>query len=90
LRVPAWDEILLFAAQSYDAIPLGYFGIDIVIDAKLGPSILELNARPGLSIQLATRRGLRRILQELKARDTEKLAAKDRVEVGLEVVMRDA
>lgn len=90
LRVPAWDEILLFAAQSYDAIPLGYFGIDIVIDVKLGPSILELNARPGLSIQLATRRGLRRILQELKARDTEKLAAKDRVKVGLEVAMREA
>jgi alpha-L-glutamate ligase-like protein len=88
LRVPYWEEILLFAARSYDAIPLGYFGIDIVIDASLGPSILELNARPGLSIQLATGRGLRRILEELSRRAPEKLGPRERVALGLEVVNR--
>ncbi len=88
LRVPEWDTILLLAAQSYEAIALGYFGIDIVIDVHLGPTILELNARPGLSIQLANRRGLRRPLEELRGRSLEPLAARDRVALGLEIARR--
>ena len=86
LQVPEWDQILLFAARSYDAIPLGYFGVDIVIDAQLGPSILELNARPGLSIQLANRRGLRCILEALGRRASAQLLPKERVQLGLEIV----
>lgn len=89
LRVPDWEEILLFAARSYDAIPLGYFGIDIVIDAQLGPSILELNARPGLSIQLANRRGLRRLLEELGRRAPDHLGPQDRVKLGIELAGDD-
>lgn len=89
LRVPNWEEILLFAAQSFDAIPLGYFGIDIVIDAHLGPSILELNARPGLGIQLANRRGLRRILEELGRRAPDRLGPQERVNLGLEIARDD-
>lgn len=65
----------------------GYFGIDIVVDASLGPSILELNARPGLSIQLATGRGLRRILEELNRHAPEKLGFQERVALGLEIVV---
>ena len=37
---------------------LGYIGVDFVVDPILGPLILELNARPGLNIQLANREGL--------------------------------
>ncbi len=88
VRVPCWDDILLFAARSYDAIPLGYFGIDIVVDVSLGPAILELNARPGLSIQLANHRGLRRTLDALKSAPTEKLTASDRVALGVDVATR--
>ncbi len=89
LRVPEWERILLFAAQSYDAIPLGYFGIDIVVDACLGPSILELNARPGLSIQLANGRGLRRILADLERRSLQGLSAAERVALGRVIGARD-
>ncbi len=32
---------------------MGYLGVDIVLDKNLGPLILELNARPGLAIQIA-------------------------------------
>ncbi len=85
LCVPEWDQILLFAAQSYDAIPLGYFGIDIVVDARLGPSILELNARPGLSIQLANARGLRRMLEDLERRSLQALTPAERVALGREL-----
>jgi alpha-L-glutamate ligase-like protein len=90
LCVPVWDEIVLLAARSYEAIPLGYCGVDIVVDAGLGPSILELNARPGLAIQLANRQGLRPLLQELARRAPEKLTASDRRELGLEIVARCA
>jgi hypothetical protein len=37
---------------------LGYIGTDVVLDKVLGPQLLELNARPGLAIQVANGRGL--------------------------------
>ncbi len=46
------------AMQCADTVGLGYLGVDIVIDRKLGPLMLELNARPGLSIQIASGQGL--------------------------------
>ena len=46
---------------------MGYLGADIVLDRDLGPLILELNARPGLNIQLANRKGLRTRLQAVDA-----------------------
>jgi alpha-L-glutamate ligase-like protein len=58
LEVPYWDKILHLAAQAYELTGLGYIGVDIVLDKTLGPLILELNARPGLSIQIANREGL--------------------------------
>jgi hypothetical protein len=53
------------AAKIYDVFHLGYIGVDFVIDHLLGPMILELNARPGLSIQLANRQGLLKRLTSL-------------------------
>jgi len=58
LEVPYWDKILHLAARSYELAGLGYIGVDIVLDKTQGPLILELNARPGLSIQIANREGL--------------------------------
>lgn len=58
ITVPYWDKILYLAAQSYDLTGLGYIGVDIVLDKTEGPLILELNARPGLNIQIANREGL--------------------------------
>ena len=58
LYVPHWDYILQLSARGQDVTELGYLGVDIVIDRDLGPLILEMNARPGLSIQLANCEGL--------------------------------
>ncbi|MGH8658724.1 MAG: alpha-L-glutamate ligase-like protein [Gammaproteobacteria bacterium] len=58
ITIPYWDEILLLAARCYELSRLGYVGVDVVIDRNLGPLILELNARPGLNIQIANQRGL--------------------------------
>ena len=65
--VPGWGKILHMSACCYEAVELGYLGVDIVLDRDLGPLILELNARPGLNIQLANRRGLKRRLEAVDA-----------------------
>lgn len=58
LQIPQWDFILQSAARGYEVTGLGYLGVDIVIDRNLGPLILEMNARPGLNIQLANQTGI--------------------------------
>ena len=63
LQIPDWDTILDISARCYELTGLGYIGVDIVLDRDLGPLVLELNARPGLAIQIANRQGLLRRLQ---------------------------
>jgi alpha-L-glutamate ligase-like protein len=58
LRIPDWAELLKLAANCYELSGLGYQGVDIVLDKDKGALILELNARPGLNIQIANRSGL--------------------------------
>ncbi len=58
LYIPHWDSILRLAARGLDVTGLGYLGVDIVIDRDRGPLILEMNARPGLNIQIANCTGL--------------------------------
>lgn len=57
ITVPYWDKILEIAASCYELTGLGYLGVDIVLDKDHGPLMLELNARPGLNIQIANREG---------------------------------
>ena len=57
IKVPYWDKILEIAARGYELTNLGYLGVDIVLDKDEGPLLLELNARPGLNIQIANREG---------------------------------
>ncbi len=57
--IPGWQSLLEMAAKCSDMTGLGYLGVDVVLDRDLGPLILELNARPGLSIQVANGEGLR-------------------------------
>ena len=58
LYIPHWDSILQSAARGMEVTGLGYLGVDIVIDRVRGPLILEMNARPGLNIQIANCAGL--------------------------------
>jgi alpha-L-glutamate ligase-like protein len=58
LRIPQWEFILESAAKGYEVTGLGYLGVDIVIDRTQGPLILEMNARPGLNIQIANSCGM--------------------------------
>jgi alpha-L-glutamate ligase-like protein len=65
IRVPNWDQMLLMAARTQEMTGLGYVGVDLVLDRERGPLLLELNARPGLAIQMANRKGLRGRLERI-------------------------
>tara|TARA_R110002073_G_scaffold325730_1_gene505083 strand:- start:856 stop:1833 length:978 start_codon:yes stop_codon:yes gene_type:complete len=68
VQIPHWDTLLHHAARSFDLTHLGYQGIDMVLDSERGPVMLELNARPGLSIQIANGEGLGLRLAKVEAR----------------------
>ena len=63
--IPQWKEIMALAIQTSLSFPLHYLGVDIVLDRKYGPMVLEINVRPGLGIQLANRKGLKNILHSI-------------------------
>ena len=63
VQVPHWETLLTMAARGYELSGLGYLGVDLVLDRDRGPLLLELNARPGLAIQMANGSGLLRRLQ---------------------------
>jgi len=65
LQIPHWDRILEMSRQIQDIVPLGYMGIDYVIDRRYGPQILELNVRPGLEIQNVNGIGLNSVLSRI-------------------------
>lgn len=58
LVIPQWMGMLELACSCADMTGLGYLGVDLVLDRYLGPLLLELNARPGLAIQVANSAGL--------------------------------
>jgi len=82
LRIPDFDAVLRQTVRAASAVELGYVGVDIVLDEERGPVVLELNARPGLSIQIANRAGLLPRLDEIDGIPIEGITLEDRVELG--------
>ncbi len=75
IKIPYWTTILKLAVKAQEVSGLGYLGADVAIDKERGPVFLELNARPGLSIQIANLDGLKRRLErvhEIKIKTIEK------------------
>lgn len=75
IKIPHWKDILTLAVKTQEISRLGFLGVDIAIDKERGPVVLELNARPGLSIQLANMAGLKERLKRvagLKIKTIEK------------------
>ena len=73
------SDCLLIAAKAYEMTGLGYFGADIVLDAKKGPMMLELNARPGLAIQIANGSGLKKAIKKIDKKYPQNLNAEERI-----------
>ena len=89
VAVPEWDAMLTIAARCHDAVPLGYLGVDLVVDADRGPLVLELNGRPGLTIQLANRRGLRPTMERLATMDVAGATVDERIALGRRLARED-
>ncbi|MDX1580852.1 MAG: alpha-L-glutamate ligase-like protein [Alphaproteobacteria bacterium] len=66
IQIPYWEDILAVCAKCADMTGLGYLGVDMVLDKDKGPLLLELNGRPGLSVQIANGWGLRRRVGEVE------------------------
>lgn len=80
IKIPFWNKILETAVNGQIASGLGYAGVDIVLHPEKGPLIIELNAQPGLSIQLANMGGLKRRLERVD--DIEVLSAEQGVKIA--------
>ena len=65
IKIPNWTTVLETAVATQIASGLGYAGVDIVLHPEKGPMVLELNAQPGLQIQLANMEGLKRRLDRI-------------------------
>jgi len=63
IQMPGWEKILDIAVTCQEMTGLGYLGVDLMIDETLGPLMIEVNARPGLAIQMANGVGLLRRLE---------------------------
>ena len=85
LQVPFWREHLEIAVKGYEMTKLGYLGADIVLDKFRGPMMLELNARPGLAIQIANNRGIDNVLKEIKNNYPKNLNYEERLDFVLGV-----
>ncbi len=84
IQVPDWPTLLRLASRCFDVTNLGYLGCDIVIDANAGPLLLEMNARPGLAIQIANGSGLLSRLQAVLAREAFAPTVEERVAFALD------
>jgi alpha-L-glutamate ligase-like protein len=87
-EVPGLARALEIAVKVADITGLGYVGADVVIDASRGPVVLELNARPGLSIQLANRAGLLPRLRAVEEGLRPGTSIEDRIALGRELAER--
>jgi len=85
LQIPDWDKLLPLAAACHEVTGLGYLGVDIVIDKNRGPLILELNARPGLAIQMANGTGITPRLQQIEALSHQHHDAEARAKISKEL-----
>ncbi|HLV76841.1 MAG TPA: alpha-L-glutamate ligase-like protein [Marinobacter sp.] len=84
IRIDDWENMLEMAARCYEATNLGYMGVDLVVDAQQGPLLLELNARPGLAIQMANGRGLLPRLKNIESLKRPHFSPRERVLYAME------
>ena len=84
IRIPDWRDLLVLASRCQEMSGLGYLGADLVLDRDRGPQLLELNARPGLSVQLANGAGLLPRLRAVEGRSWEHADAEARVDFAMD------
>jgi len=84
ITIPDFPFLVESAVKASDATQLGYVGVDMVVDERRGPVVLEMNARPGLSVQLANRAGLLRRIERVARGYEPGRSVAERVKRGCE------
>lgn len=79
IPIPEWETLLALASRCHEVSGLGYIGVDFVLDCALGPLMLEMNARPGLNIQIANQCGLLPRLKAVEENIDKLKSAEDKV-----------
>jgi hypothetical protein len=59
MKLPMWEQVLLMATKIQSLVTLGYLAVDVVVDQVQGPTLLEINARAGLKVQVSNLAPLR-------------------------------
>ena len=88
IQIEDWENMLEMAARCYEATGLGYMGVDLVVDANEGPLLLELNARPGLAIQMANGCGLLPRLNAIESLKRPHFSSRERALFAMESFSR--
>lgn len=88
IQVPQWQTFLELAASCYEISKLGYIGVDLVLDIEKGPLMLELNARPGLNIQISNNAGLAKRVKQIEAHIASLDGATEEPQVRAQVSQR--
>lgn len=83
IKIPYWTDILKLAVRAQEVSGLGFLGADVAIDKERGPVFLELNARPGLSIQIANFSGLKERLERVEGLNIKTIERGVRVGMNL-------
>jgi len=88
IQMPEWNSLLVLAARCAEATGLGFLGVDLVLDVNKGPMLLELNARPGLAIQIANGAGMMLRVEAIDALPSHKFRkpAEERVALAQELL----
>ena len=91
MTIPHWQRMLEISALSFELTGLGYLGVDLVLDELHGPLMLELNARPGLNIQIANQGGLGNRLAAVEKMDPQELSrmsVPEKIALGCNIATR--
>jgi alpha-L-glutamate ligase-like protein len=64
VEVPGFASAVHVSVRAADCLRLGYAGVDVMVTPDLVPVVLEVNAQPGLGIQVANGRGLLEAMAE--------------------------
>ena len=81
-HIPFWEEILQVAAEAQTLTGIGYAGVDVSLDSKKGPVVMEVNRRPGLEVQNANAAGLLRRLRMIEKMPRHELPVEERVKIA--------
>lgn len=84
-EIPGFEDLLSIAVRAADETDLGYVGADLVVDERRGPVLLEMNARPGLMVQLANRQGLLPRLRAIDETAQTGRSVKERLDLGIRI-----